>query len=68
MFTWIKREQVGYKMINGVKKAVYAGSGRCLSTDTKPTDGQIANGSDAIEMDTSKIYFFDEDNATWKEF
>lgn len=38
----------------------------CLSTDTKPTAG-IANGSLLLEMDTSKIYAFDEQNQTWLE-
>lgn len=38
----------------------------CLSTDSKPTDK--ANGSCLIEMDTSKIYFFDDASNTWKEF
>lgn len=43
---------------------------RGLSTDTKPTqvDGkQIGNGSAFIEIDTQKIYFFDEASKTWKE-
>lgn len=39
----------------------------CLSTDTKPTTG-ITNGSQCLEMDTNKIYFFDQDNSTWLEF
>lgn len=39
----------------------------CLSTDTKPTSG-IANGSTCVEMDTSKLYFFDEANSVWKEW
>ena len=38
----------------------------CLSTDSKPTDG-IANGSLVIEMDTGKIYAFNEAGATWIE-
>lgn len=38
-----------------------------LSTDTKPTDG-IINGSMFIEMDTSKIYFYDLENEQWLEF
>ena len=38
----------------------------CLSTDTKPTDG-IGNGSLLIEMDTQKVYAFDEENVTWRE-
>lgn len=37
----------------------------CLSSDTKPTVG-IQNGSICIEMDTGKIYFFDEDNHVWR--
>ena len=39
----------------------------CLSSDSKPTTG-IANGSACIEMDTSKLYFFDEKNKTWREY
>ena len=31
----------------------------CLSTDAKPTAG-IANGSLCLEMDTGKIYAFNE--------
>lgn len=38
-----------------------------LSTDTKPVTG-VANGSAFIEMDTSKRYFFDAANATWREW
>lgn len=40
---------------------------RCLSTDEKPTEG-INNGSELIEMDTGKIYLFDKENETWREF
>ena len=38
----------------------------CLSTDTKPTEG-VANGSICIEMDTGKIYMFNEAGAEWLE-
>ena len=38
----------------------------CLSTDSKPTDG-IANGSIAVEIDTGKVYFFNEAGSTWVE-
>ena len=39
-----------------------------LSTDTpKPTEG-VGNGSAFIEMDTSKVYFFDVDSTTWLEW
>ena len=37
-----------------------------LSTDTKPTD--VPNGSVFVEMDTSTIYGFDEENTTWEEW
>ena len=38
----------------------------CLSTDTKPTTG-IANGSLCLEMDTGKIYAFNEAGSAWVE-
>ena len=37
-----------------------------LSTDTKPTD--VPNGSLFVEMDTSKLYLFDEGSGTWQEW
>lgn len=40
---------------------------RCLSVDVKPTQG-VANGSSLLEMDTGKLYFFDEENAEWLNF
>jgi len=40
---------------------------RCLSGDTKPTEG-IDNGTFAIEMDTGKIYVFDYEHKAWLEF
>lgn len=54
-------------------KATYIGNDKilvesvCLSTDTKPTTG-IANGSLVLEMDTGKIYVFNETGSTWVEF
>ena len=38
----------------------------CLSTDAKPTDG-IANGSLCLEVDTGKIFAFDEEGQVWTE-
>ena len=38
----------------------------CLSTDDKPTTG-IANGSTCIEIDTGKIYMFNEAGSAWVE-
>lgn len=37
-----------------------------LKDDTKPTDG-VRNGSVFVEMDTGKIYLFDEQNGEWIE-
>ena len=39
---------------------------RGLSTDVKPTK-RVGNGSAFIEMDTGKVYIFDEENVIWKE-
>ena len=41
--------------------------GWCLSSDLKPTAG-VLNGSCLVEMDTGKVYFFDEAGARWREF
>lgn len=38
----------------------------CLSTDSKPTAG-IATGSLALEVNTGKIYAFDEVGESWGE-
>ena len=37
-----------------------------LSTDEKPIEG-IGNGSVLLEIDTSKVYIFDEENKQWVE-
>ena len=38
----------------------------CLSTDTKPTN--CGNGALLLEIDTSKIYVYDEQHAIWREW
>ena len=38
----------------------------CLSTDTKPTV-DVATGSKAYEIDTSKTYMFDEESGQWRQ-
>lgn len=45
----------------------YALEYRGLSTDSKPTEGVI-NGASFIEIDTGKLYFFDEEGGIWTEF
>lgn len=39
---------------------------RGLSTDEKPIE-RVGNGSIFIEMDSGKVYMFDEQNKEWKE-
>lgn len=36
------------------------------STDTKPTEG-YCNGTTFLEVDTGKIYLFNEDTSSWVE-
>ncbi len=55
----------GLQLIDG--KWVRATTFYGLSTDTKPTEG-VGNGSAFLEMDTGKIYFYDADNTTWREW
>ena len=40
----------------------------CLSADTPKPSGDLTNGTCLIEMDTSKVYFYDKENETWVEF
>ena len=37
-----------------------------LSTDSKPTTG-IITGSTFVEVDTGKVYLFNESSSTWVE-
>lgn len=39
---------------------------RGLSTDVKPVEN-VGNGSVFIEMDTSKVFMFDEQNKVWRQ-
>lgn len=40
--------------------------GACLSSDPKPLT--FGNGSILMEMNTSKLFMFDETNNTWREW
>ena len=62
MFSKIKTITMANETSNG--KAYIEAA--CLSTDTKPTDS-IANGSTCIEIDTGKIFMFDESGDAWTE-
>ena len=39
---------------------------RGLSTDDKPTDAQMPNGSTFFEMDTGAVYMWDKENTQWR--
>ena len=54
----------GIQEIDGVVKAPQTWIG--LSTDAKPADP--ANGECIIQMDTSKILFYDTTGESWKEW
>lgn len=41
-------------------------AGCCLAADEKPV-GTVANGSQLVEMDTGRLFLFDEENALWRE-
>lgn len=51
-------------MITATNERTYEFRG--LSTDIKPVE-RVGNGSIFIEMDTGKVYMFDEQNIEWKE-
>ena len=51
-------------MITATNEKTYEFRG--LSTDEKPVE-KIGNGSVFIEIDTGKVFMFDEQNKVWKE-
>ena len=57
MITYLKNKMYGDKNLIEIA---------CKSTDSKPTAG-IVTGSLALEVDSGKIYAFDEAGATWTE-
>lgn len=63
MVSWRNQKPMGFAT-NGMP--VFYGTGDCLSTDTKPTDG-IYNGSTLNELDTKMVFKFDAENKTWRE-
>lgn len=57
---WTVNKAVAYGKDTVLVEAV------CLSSDAKPTSG-IANGSICIEMNTGKIYMYNEAGTAWVE-
>ena len=51
-------------MITTINEKTYEFRG--LSTDDKPVEN-VGNGSVFIEIDTGKVFIFDEQNKLWKE-
>ena len=62
MITYLKNEI--YKTVNGADMHLIQIA--CKSTDSKPTTG-IVTGSLALEVDSGKIYAFDEASSEWDE-
>lgn len=46
------------------KRYIYAAG---LAADTKPTE-DVVTGSVFLELDTSTLYIYDEENSTWRAF
>ena len=51
------------RIIEGGKSYIYAAG---TSNDTKPV-GDFVNGSIALEVDTRKAYFYNEDTSDWDD-
>ena len=51
-------------MITTINEKTYEFRG--LSIDEKPIE-RVGNGSVFIELDTGKVFIFDEQNKTWRE-
>ena len=67
MITTIKKDIIKSEK----EKTIITAEIRGLSTDAKPTkidNGDVGNGTMFIEMDTGKVYFYDEENKQWREF
>ena len=55
-----------YPLVGGEHKLFASDTYYGLSTDTKPLN--VANGSSFVEMDKSKLYFFDAENQIWHQW
>lgn len=69
MVSWKVKWHVGRYATdaNGNPVSVYDGEIFCESMDEKPTEG-VANGAWLFEIDTSKIYCFNERTKQWVEW
>lgn len=65
MISFYKGEEYQDSNVRGLKGGVLIEIA-CLSSDTKPTE-KVANGSLCLEMDTGKIYAFNETASAWVE-
>ena len=52
-------------MITVVDESTYEFRG--LSTDKKPVNDNVGNGSMFFEIDTGKVFLFDKKNKIWRE-
>lgn len=54
---------ISYTVDNVVSNRQYFG----LSSDTKPVNKDVNNSDVFYEMNTGKVFMFDEDNQVWLE-
>lgn len=67
MVSFKEKSTVRTSMVGNLIRSVCFADVYCLSSDEKPTEG-VANGSSLLVMDTSQLFFFDEENGRWLEF
>lgn len=64
MVTEVVMGKDGHRCIHGNGKVTYRSEYYWLSTDEKPIEG-VENADIGFEMDTKKVFIFDETNRTW---
>jgi len=62
MVTFHKKETV---CLDANGNSVYYCEGACMASDTKPTAGNIYNGSLLHEIDTGKDFRYDAEGGDW---
>ena len=52
-------------VVNGEREQIFDFRG--LSTDEKPNNQYVGNGSTFLEIDTGKVFLYDAEHKVWKE-
>ena len=66
MVTEVVLKKDGHTCVHGNGKKTFRSEYYWLSTDTKPNSG-VENADIGYEMDTKKVFLYDEDHKTWIE-